>query len=597
MVQDMTVLDMEITSAGLAALLRESLATTMIVDTRAFTDFNNSHVKFSINAFFSKLIRRRLCEDKIDNDCLVSQLMRAAGDRDMNEVLDVVLYAEDDKQQCRAPKRRISTCGASDSSAKVLRVLRDRLEETNRFRGIMILEGGFNKFQNAFPQLCEPTEGMARMPQSLSQPCLSNQLGDGITCILPYLYLGSQVDSLDEPKLTNLGITCVVNLSIGCPKSICITDEKNFLRIPVNDSYQEKLLPYFEKAYRFLENVRESGRKCLIHCLAGISRSPTLAISYIMRHLKLSSEDAYRFVKEKRPSISPNFNFMGQLLEYEQQLVREHVLNLEQPLKLRTEKSMSLIQDCERLSDLCPPKVPKSASSHCVFAPSESIGSNADSGIGTDDVESDSASDSHSLLNENGKREQPMRPRQLALGLGLLMPRRAMNELPSPSTEMSRLSFTPDTSPPIFPSPATAPPAAPQLTFSNPCFLSPTAPCMRDSFTPATSGISVFENPCFRRELATTSASEPSAGDSNCSTTGSCMSKFRFWKKPQQRSTARPECLRTAGLLLTSAPGGGLTTTTEEVESPESGFQEMKPSPEDDRQSISSASSLEIAVQ
>ena len=55
----------------------------------------------------------------------------------------------------------------------------------------------------------------------------------------------------------------------------------------------------------------------MIHCLAGISRSPTLAIAYLMKHLHLNSEQAYKFVKEKRTTISPNFNFLGQLYEYE----------------------------------------------------------------------------------------------------------------------------------------------------------------------------------------------------------------------------------------------------------------------------------------
>lgn len=53
---------------------------------------------------------------------------------------------------------------------------------------------------------------------------------------------------------------------------------------------------------------------------AGISRSPTFAIAYIMRYLHLSADDAYQYVKQRRSQISPNFNFLGQLHEYQHNL-------------------------------------------------------------------------------------------------------------------------------------------------------------------------------------------------------------------------------------------------------------------------------------
>lgn len=63
-------------------------------------------------------------------------------------------------------------------------------------------------------------------------------------------------------------------------------------------------------------------KKCgiLVHCLAGISRSVTVTVAYLMQKLNLSLNDAYDFVKRKKSNISPNFNFMGQLLDFERTL-------------------------------------------------------------------------------------------------------------------------------------------------------------------------------------------------------------------------------------------------------------------------------------
>ena len=56
--------------------------------------------------------------------------------------------------------------------------------------------------------------------------------------------------------------------------------------------------------------------------MAGISRSVTLTIAYLMAHFGMSMQDAYQYVKDKRPAISPNLNFMGQLVEFERELQR-----------------------------------------------------------------------------------------------------------------------------------------------------------------------------------------------------------------------------------------------------------------------------------
>ena len=58
----------------------------------------------------------------------------------------------------------------------------------------------------------------------------------------------------------------------------------------------------------------------LVHCHAGVSRSATVCMAYVMKSLNYDLRSAYDFVKRKRSCVSPNLHFMGQLLEFEKRL-------------------------------------------------------------------------------------------------------------------------------------------------------------------------------------------------------------------------------------------------------------------------------------
>ncbi|CAF3467002.1 unnamed protein product [Rotaria socialis] len=160
------------------------------------------------------------------------------------------------------------------------------------------------------------------IPQrSSSEQCLATSAPPNVgpSQILPFLYLGSQEDVLSSKVMQDHRITHVINVSMTGQRAPFLdeNDDEHFLRIPVNDCLNAQLLPYFDQAFTFIEKARLSNGRVFIHCLAGISRSPALAVAYIMRHLSLSVDDAYRYIKARRSHISPNFNFMGQLSEYE----------------------------------------------------------------------------------------------------------------------------------------------------------------------------------------------------------------------------------------------------------------------------------------
>ena len=69
--------------------------------------------------------------------------------------------------------------------------------------------------------------------------------------------------------------------------------------------------------------MRQSNGKVLVHCQAGVSRSATICLAYLMYHKELGLEQAYDFLKARRSVIAPNLNFMQQLLQFEGDLNRK----------------------------------------------------------------------------------------------------------------------------------------------------------------------------------------------------------------------------------------------------------------------------------
>ncbi|XP_037373252.1 dual specificity protein phosphatase 8 [Talpa occidentalis] len=285
----------------LASLLRGGPGGPLVIDSRPFVEYDSWHVLSSVNICCSKLVKRRLQQGAVTIAELVQPAARTKVEA--TEPQDVVVYDQ---------STRDASVLAADS---FLSILLSKLDGC--FHSVAILTGGFATFSSCFPGLCEGKPA-ALLPMSLSQPCLPAP-SVGLTRILPHLYLGSQKDVLNKDLMTRNGISYVLNASNSCPKPDFIC-ESRFMRVPINDSYCEKLLPWLDRSIEFIDKAKLSSCQVIVHCLAGISRSATIAIAYIMKTMGMSSDDAYRFVKDRRPSISPNFNFLGQLLEYERSL-------------------------------------------------------------------------------------------------------------------------------------------------------------------------------------------------------------------------------------------------------------------------------------
>lgn len=93
--------------------------------------------------------------------------------------------------------------------------------------------------------------------------------------------------------------------------------------IPVEDSDENSLYPYFMDAIKLIDDVLNNRGRILVHCMGGISRSPTVVIAYIMWRLKLRLTAAIEYVKDRRDYIEPNWTFYGDLVQFEEALFRQ----------------------------------------------------------------------------------------------------------------------------------------------------------------------------------------------------------------------------------------------------------------------------------
>ena len=135
-----------------------------------------------------------------------------------------------------------------------------------------------------------------------------------LSFIYNHIYIGSVSDANDYQLLTDNGITHVLGL---------IGYQEKFQRLrylvfsDVNDEPSENIIRCFNDSFKFIDECLQSGGKILVHCHAGISRSSTIVIAYLMYKYNMNYETAFRIVKRGRNIINPNYGFVLQLKVFE----------------------------------------------------------------------------------------------------------------------------------------------------------------------------------------------------------------------------------------------------------------------------------------
>ncbi|XP_027195818.2 dual specificity protein phosphatase 4-like [Dermatophagoides pteronyssinus] len=326
----------------------------LLIDCRSFLAHNESHIIHSINVFCPPFLRRRNGTKPLLKTLFPDNLIQ---DRLLTDFYFHIILYEDHDLTSDSISFYIARC----------------LQEEAGIKYINYLEGGFIRFCNRYPLFCTNTPPLPPKPSVMlikpsltktrcnrtnrrsnyqyihtwpfrsksnnyfkpSTPTSLTFYDDGDfpriffedqtepAELLPYLYLGNECHASSKNLLLNLGITAVLNVSQSCPNHF--ENEFYYKRIPINDSKCDDITIRINEALNFIDEIKEDRNgKILVHCQAGISRSATICIAYLIKKKRIRMEEAYEFVKSRRQLISPNFNFMTQLMEFEDQIFSDN---------------------------------------------------------------------------------------------------------------------------------------------------------------------------------------------------------------------------------------------------------------------------------
>ncbi|CAK9298033.1 unnamed protein product [Gordionus sp. m RMFG-2023] len=343
----------------------------VLVDLGSLAQYNSNHIKNAIHVPGPEILLRRLKSGKLCiKNFLYGHFLMPRASLPLNALkprrhdspkmsaagtlkIKVIVYERSQtmNEEMVAPRKsKKLENGDNNMASKFFRELENGRAELSepcpelRNVGVYWMKGTFDTFSSVYPNSCakspksshhnfQPSEAVSS-DDTASGPALMDDREDankGPTKILPYLYVGSLEDALNQSTLEKLGITYILNVSTSCPEPdfAKLNDKYKFMRVPINDNYDADMMAWLDESFAFIERAKNENEAVLIHCLAGISRSPSLTIAYIMKYLGMTSEQSYKYVKSKRVGISPNFNFMGQLLEYEKLLLKSPGKRLE----------------------------------------------------------------------------------------------------------------------------------------------------------------------------------------------------------------------------------------------------------------------------
>jgi protein-tyrosine phosphatase len=144
--------------------------------------------------------------------------------------------------------------------------------------------------------------------------------------VIDNLYISDYQSSCDKDLLRKYNIKTIIYVGKVYKKQDIIDymleNDITHYHFKVDDSVFENISKFFPICTSIIENSLKNNLPVLVHCIAGISRSPTIVLAYLMK-LDINSNNRsldfyrygklYSYLKSVRKNINPNNGFVNQL--------------------------------------------------------------------------------------------------------------------------------------------------------------------------------------------------------------------------------------------------------------------------------------------
>ncbi|CAB9505782.1 expressed unknown protein [Seminavis robusta] len=131
----------------------------------------------------------------------------------------------------------------------------------------------------------------------------------------------SNANAAKDPELLrDLDVTAVISVGGGTGSNS--SGVQDFLHFGIKDSIATSYLSVFEKSAEFARPIIAQRRNILIHCQAGMHRSPAVAASLLIRFAELSATDAVDCIRTARTVAEFSSHIRDELFLYEEVVLR-----------------------------------------------------------------------------------------------------------------------------------------------------------------------------------------------------------------------------------------------------------------------------------